>query len=148
MAERKNLSPWGNWLNATKNFEVPIRFLRQNYFTIFSSPVTAVKLELSHLQKNAQNVQPFILEVNWGALRLHYERLHVLTSWGGEMGGTANCLKCLKLFEKSWWRHFLALKTILDDTTKTPDPLDSFIHSSKTSHQFLRTYFVRYDTYE
>jgi hypothetical protein len=42
-------------------------------------------------------VQPFILEVNWGALRLHYERLHVLTSWGGEMGG---CSKLLKLFEK------------------------------------------------
>ena len=70
-------------------------------FENFFPRQTAVKARGVTLPKNAQNVQLLILEVNWDALRLHYEKLHVLTSWGGEMGGTANCLKCLKLFEKS-----------------------------------------------
>jgi hypothetical protein len=45
-------------------------------FKNFFPRQTAVKARGVTLPKNAQN--------------------DVLTSWGGEMGGTANCLKCLK----------------------------------------------------
>jgi hypothetical protein len=49
--------------------------------SIVSSPVTAVKARGVALTKNAQNVQPIKLEVNWDALRLPYDRLHVWPSW-------------------------------------------------------------------